>query len=98
MEYKKVKQTPKFVKTKLAKRFIAGKEVTKAVVPLIDKDDFKEQKPKKYKHYKSFGEIMKKSRFSRDKKYDFHNDIDVNLKILRLEINKNLLKFNTKKF
>lgn len=84
MEYKKVKQTPKFVKTKLAKKFIAGKETAKAVVPFIDKDDFKEKKPKKYKHYSNFSDIMKKSRLSKNKIFDYHNDIDINFKNLKI--------------
>lgn len=85
MEYKKIKKSPpKTIKTKLAKKFVAGKEISKVPVPNITPDDFKEKKPKKYKHYKSFGDIMKKSRFSRDKKYDFHNDIDVNFNNLKI--------------
>lgn len=85
MEYKKIKKSaPKIIKSKLAKKFVGGKEVVKTTLPNITIDDFKVKKPKSYKRYQNFSDIMKKSRLSKNKQFDFHNDIDVNFNNLKI--------------
>lgn len=85
MEFKKLKKSPpKIIKSKLAKKFIADKVSSKVLVPNITKDDFKEQKPKKYRRYSNFSDIVKTSRLSKNKLFDYNNDIDVNFSALKI--------------
>lgn len=85
MEYKKIKKvTPKIVKSKLAKKFIGGSEAVKPTLPNITADDFKPKKPKTYKRYSHFSDVVKKSRLSKNKIFDYNNDIDVNFGTLKI--------------
>lgn len=79
MEYKSIKKTKnKVIKTKIAKKLVSGKEVAKPTLPNININDFKPKKPKNYKRYDSFSDLFKKSKLSKNKMFDYHNDIDVN--------------------